>query len=99
MLGSHVRVSCTDSHVGLACTRLMCGTLMLGRAWPAFQVLKRRSSANNSARMLGLANTDVSEGENPLSLGDGNPSSTVDEHAHNFLDTLLDLLELGVVET
>ena len=29
-----------------------------------------------------------------MSLADGNPSSTVDELEHNFLDTLLDLLEL-----
>ena len=27
-------------------------------------------------------------------LGDGNSSSTVDEHANNFLDTSLDLLEV-----
>ena len=49
----------------------------------------------NRLTSLGLVNKNpLSEGENPLSLGGGNSSSTVDDHAHNFLDTLLDLLEL-----
>ena len=66
---------------------------------------RKKALARKKNRLisLGLVNKNpLSEGENPLSLGDGNSSSTVDEHAHNFLDTLLDLLELegsqGVVE-
>ena len=66
---------------------------------------RKKALARKKNRLisLGLVNKNpLSEGENPLSLGDGNSSSTVDEHAHNFLDTLLDLLESegsqGVVE-
>jgi hypothetical protein len=56
---------------------------------------KALAKKKNRLTSLGLVNKNpLSEDENPLSLGDGNPSSTVDEHAHNFLDTLLDLLEL-----
>jgi hypothetical protein len=58
---------------------------------------RKKALARKKNRLisLGLVNKNpLSEGENPLSLGDGNSSSTVDEHAHNFLDTLLDLLEL-----
>ena len=58
---------------------------------------RKKALARKKNRLisLGLVNKKpLSEGENPLSLGNGNSSSTVDEHAHNFLDTLLDLLEL-----
>jgi hypothetical protein len=62
------------------------------------QAKKRKKALvrkKNRLTSLGLVNkTPLNEVENPLSLGDGNSSSTVDEHAHNFLDTLLDLLEL-----
>ncbi len=61
------------------------------------QAKKRKKALarkKNTLTSLGLVNKNpLSEGENPLSLGDGNSSSTVDEYAHNFLDTLLDLLE------
>ena len=56
---------------------------------------RKKALAKKKDRLtsLGLVNkTPLSEGENPLSLGEGNPSSTVGKHAHNFLDTLLDLL-------
>ena len=61
------------------------------------QAKKRKKALvrkKNRLTSLGLVNKNpLIENENPLSLGDGNPSSTADEHAHNFLDTLLDLLE------
>ena len=58
---------------------------------------RKKALAKKKDRLtsLGLVNKNpLSEDENPLSLGNDNPSSTVDEHAHNFVDTLLDLLEL-----
>ena len=62
------------------------------------QAKKRKKTLarkKNRLTSLGLVNKNpLSEGEIPLSLGDGNSSSIVDEHAHNFLDTLLDLLEV-----
>ena len=61
---------------------------------------KELAKKKNRLIILGLVNkTPLSEGENPLSLGDGNSSSTVGEHAHNFLDTLLDLIEVEGSQT
>ena len=66
--------------------------------WKSEQAKKRKKALarkKNRLTSLGLVDKNpLSEGGNPFLLGDGNSSSTVDEHAHNFLDTLLDLLEL-----